>query len=205
MMRRNSCLLLGAVLAGTVLLPAAAQAKGSHLRFAQEQYAPGDHAVGRAEVETWKGSGQPEDGPYSVYLVRGRQPLWFGHLPSDAIQVGELHIGALLAPDTYRVKVAFEVPRVPDGPYEVWVCGARSGGTGCWLGFGDLVYGRIVVARESPADRTAAPHELAAPSTPQIPTRRVPFSWVVLALSGLATAVLAGALHAWRQRRRMSA
>lgn len=153
-MRRTSWLLLSGALAGVLIWPTAASAKGSTLRFTKEQYAPGDHAVAHAQVETWKGSGQPEDGPYTVYLVRGRQPLWFGHLPRRAIEVGELEIGALVASDTYRVKVSFEVPRVPDGRFAVWVCGNRSGGTGCLLGFGDLVYGEIVVASETGADST---------------------------------------------------
>lgn len=146
MMRRNAWLLPIVILAATLVLPPAGQAAGgSALRFGQDRYSAGEHAVAHARVETWKGSSQPEDGPYTVYLVRGRHSLWFGHLPRQAINVGELRIGRLVARDTYRVTVAFEVPRVPEGPYAVWVCGARSGGTGCWLGFGDLVYGQIVV------------------------------------------------------------
>ena len=135
---------------------------------------------------TWKGSGHPEDGPYRVYLVHGRQPLHFGHLPNDAIQVGELKIGAQLASDKYRVKVAFQVPSVPDGPYAVWVCGARSGGTGCWLGFGDLVYGQIVAARETEPGTTAAANELTATPTARRSSPRTVFPLLVITLAGLA-------------------
>lgn len=77
--RRTASLVLGALLAAAVLLPATAQAKGSKLRFDQEAYAPGERAVANAEAQTWPGSGnEPEGGPYWVYLVRGTQPLWFG-------------------------------------------------------------------------------------------------------------------------------
>lgn len=103
MNRRNACLLLAPLLAGTVLLPATAQATGSKLRFGEEAYVPRDHAVAHTELQTWPGSGnEPEGGPYVVYLVRGTQPLHFGYLPSHAIQVGELNIGTLLASDSTR-------------------------------------------------------------------------------------------------------
>ena len=46
-MRRGVSLVLGALLAGVVLLPATAQAKGSRLRFAEEAYAPSDRASRR--------------------------------------------------------------------------------------------------------------------------------------------------------------
>jgi hypothetical protein len=136
-----------------IRVPAVAAAKGSTLRFEERRYAPGERAVGRAEVETWKGSGRPEDGPYAMYLIRGRQPLWLGHLPSDAIRVGELDIGRLVANDTYRVRAAFHVPPIPDGRYAVWVCRAECGASKM---FGDLVYGRIVVARATEAALVAS-------------------------------------------------
>lgn len=51
------------------------------LRFPQDQYAPGDRAVSHAEVETWKGSERPEDGPYpdtpmrsAARLIQGLRP-----------------------------------------------------------------------------------------------------------------------------------
>jgi dipeptidyl aminopeptidase/acylaminoacyl peptidase len=166
-MRRAASLVLCALFAGAILPPGAAQAKGSKLRFAQESYAPGDRALAQAEVETWPGTGnEPDGGPYWVHLVRGTQPLWFAHLPRYAIRVGELHIGALVASDstseTYRVRVGFEVPRVQDGRYAVWVCRADCGAD---KGFGDLVYGHIVVARERRADPATAPHEPTGHST----------------------------------------
>jgi len=147
---RKALLFLAIPMAATLLFPGIAAAKGSILRFEQEQYAPGDHAVAHAEVETWPGSGEPQDAPFTVYLVDGG-PLWFGHLPTDAMPVGELNIGHQVPDktevgDTYRVSVAFEVPRVADGRYSIWVCAPAKGGKGCWLGFGDLVYGRLRVA-----------------------------------------------------------
>jgi hypothetical protein len=200
MMRGTAFLLLSALLTGVVLLPATAHAKGSKLRFVQETYAPGDRAVARAEVETWPGAGnEPDGGPCIVYLVRGTHPLHYGHLPRDAIRVGELDVGSLVAADTYRVNVAFEVPRIPDGRYAVWVCRAECGAN---TGFGDLVYGHTVVTRERRVDAALAPQELAAPSTPQGTTRRAGFPWTVLALAALAGAILAGGLYVrWSHRR----
>jgi hypothetical protein len=187
--RRGSSVLI-LVLPTLVLFAAEAQAKGSHLLFTREAYAPGDRAVAHANVETWKGSGRPEDGPFDVYLVRGSQPLWLGHLPSDAIHVAELEVGRLLqtrATDkTYRVRVAFEVPRVPDGTYAVWVCRA---GCGANKMFGDLVYGHIVVSREGGPSTTPAPHAPAAPSMGPRPTRRAALPWIVIALLGVAAIV----------------
>jgi hypothetical protein len=85
---RRRLLWLVVLLAGTALLPSEAYAKGSNLGFDEHEYAPGVRAVAHARVETWPGSGnEPEGGPYVVYLVRGAQPLWYAHLPSDAIPV----------------------------------------------------------------------------------------------------------------------
>lgn len=78
-----------------------AWAKGSSLRFEQDSYEPGDRAVAHAVVETWPGSGQPEDGPYAVYLVRSG-PLWYCYLLPGAPSVGELRIGQQL-PDKTEV------------------------------------------------------------------------------------------------------
>jgi hypothetical protein len=198
-MRRTVWVLPTAVLAGALLFPAVAHAKGSTLRFEERRYAPGERAGGRAEVETWKGSGRPEDGPYAIYLVRGRQPLWLGHLPSDAIRVGELDIGRLVANDTYRVRAAFQVPPIPDGRYSVWVCRAECGANKM---FGELVYGRIVVSRATEAAPTT-PQELAAPPTAHDPTRRAAFPRILVILSGLATALLT-VWFVLRQHRRMT-
>lgn len=197
-MRRNVFLLLVATLAGTILVPTAAEAKGSHLRFARDQYAPGDRAVGHADVETWKGSGQPEDGPFAVYLVRGTHPLHLGYLPGDALNVGELHVGRLLSSKptsaTYRVTVAFVVPRVPGGPYAVWVCRAKCGANKM---FGDLVYGQIVVVRDRSADAHASPDLVAPVATGLNPDDGIP--WLVVTLSSLAAAAGLGARSVWRR------
>jgi hypothetical protein len=189
MLRRNPTLLFIVALAGTLIWPSAANAKGSVLRFNHERYLPGEHAVAHAEVETWKGSGQPEDGPFTVYLVRSG-PLHFGFLPRDAIEVGELGIGGLVGVDTYRVTVAFNVPRLPSGRYSVWVCGARSGGTGCWLGFGDLVYGEIDVVRNPGPGPGPGPLESVTPSLARVATRRTVPPWSVISLLGVACALV---------------
>lgn len=184
--------MLAALVAVVVLPPATAQAKGSKLWFAQETHAPGERAIGRAEAEIWPGGGnEPEGGPYWVYLVRGNQPLWFGHLPSDAISVGKLNVGRPVGPHTYRVKVDFEVPRVRDGRYAVWVCRAECGAR---TGFGDLVYGSIVVARGSHLENDIAPVELAMPSFHKDATRKAGLGWVVLLLTGLSTAIASALL-----------
>jgi hypothetical protein len=185
--------------ATTFLIPGSAAAKGSKLRFEEEQYAPGDHAVANALVETWPGSGQPEDAPYTVYLIRGG-PLWFGHLPPDAMPVGELRIGDQVPDetevgDTYRVSVALNVPRVSDGRYSVWVCAPGEGGNGCLIGFGDLVYGRLIVSRGTEPDvmreldpqvATAAPQGVAGAA----PSPGGSIRWAGFALAGVAFAAL---------------
>lgn len=145
-----------------LLAPGFAAAKGSKLRFIEEQYAPGDRALAHAIVETWPGSGQPGDAPFTVYLVRGSHPLYFGHLPNRAIPIGMLRIGHQVLDrtevgDTYRVSVDFDVPRVSDGRYAVWVCAPANGGNGCWIGFGDLVYGHLIVARKTGGAASADP------------------------------------------------
>ena len=179
-MRRNICAFAAALSALTLLFPVAARAKGSSLHFSDGRHAPGELAAAEATVETWKGSGnEPGGGPYAVYLVRGKQPLWFGHLPRFAIRVGRLHIGDLTSDahgtgQTYRVTVAFKVPRVPEGRYAVWVCRA---GCGARTGFGDLVYGRLGVTRELRSSPTAAPSERAAPPlTRDPPGTRLPMA-----------------------------
>lgn len=191
--------MLGALVAGVALLPAAAHAKGSKLRFAEEAYAPGDRALAQADAKTWPGSGnEPGGGPYWVYLVRGTEPLHFGYLPRDAIRVGKLEIGRLVGTDTYRVKVDFDVPRVRDGRYAVWVCRAECGADS---GFGDLVYGYIVVARDRHSDAEAVPLELGTPSTPQDAAWRAGIPWIVVALAALAALILAVALFARKSHR----
>ena len=129
----------------------------------------------------------------------GTQPLWFGHLPRDAVRVGELHVGPPVNGDstgqTYRVRVGFEVPAVEDGRYAVWVCRAACGANS---GFGDLVYGHIVVARTGQPGDEDAPRELAVASAQSAagPTEDGGFPWSVVAPVVLASAVLAGAsLH----------
>jgi hypothetical protein len=203
-MRRSTSVLLGAVLMGIVLLPSAATAKGSTLHFADGEYAPGDLAVAHTTAETWPGAGnEPDGGPYWVYLVRGTQPLWYAHLPRDAVRVGKLRVGALLEDDstsqTYRVRVAFEVPRVENGRYAVWVCRAACGANS---GFGDLVYGHIVVGRTGQPHEDASGEPIAvAASRPQRPTERSGLPWSVVVSVVLASSALAGAWRHWRSRR----
>jgi hypothetical protein len=204
---RKSALLLSITAAVMLLVTGFAAAKGSKLRFDEEQYAPGDRAIAHALVETWPASGQPEDAPFAVYLVRGRQPLWFGHLPSRAIPVGELRIGHQV-PDTtevgdsYRVTVALDVPRVSNGRYAVWVCAPAKGGKGCWIGFGDLVYGRLIVARETGPAPSAEPDVEAVPQTPRAALSTSPgdsIPWVGLALAVAAVTALTALLVRRRQ------
>ena len=192
MTRRISALLL--VVATTGLVPGTAEAKGSALEFDEVRNAPGDRAAAYAIVETWPGSGQPEDGPYAVYLVSGGQPLWFGHLPDTAIRVGELRIEGSVADDRYRVTAAFEVPRIPDGRYAVWVCRKECGANSA---FGDLVYGRIVVDRD--AGGTASPSGR-EPTTGATPARTRAFPWAGAALSVVLALAVAGVMIGRRHR-----
>jgi hypothetical protein len=198
MMRKMVRLLTITGAATLLLVPGLAAAKDSTtLRFDKAQYAPGEPAVAHALVETWPETGQPEDAPYTVYLVRGR-PLWFGHLPTRAIPVGELRIGQRVPDktevgDTYRVTVAFDVPRVSNGRYAVWVCAPARGGKGCWIGFGDLAYGRLIVDRGGGFNLTTEPDAKAAPDTPKgaaAASRGGSLPWPGLALALVAVAAL---------------
>jgi hypothetical protein len=205
LLMRKSALLLSITAAVMLLVPGFAAAKGSKLRFDEERYTPGDRAIAHALVETWPGSGQPEDAPFAVYLVRGRQPLWFGHLPSRAIPVGELRIGRQV-PDTtevgdsYRVTVALDVPRVSNGRYAVWVCAPAKGVKGCWIGFGDLVYGRLIVARETGPASSAEPDVVSVAQPPRSTTSpgdSIP--WGGLAITVAAVTALTALLVRRRQ------
>jgi hypothetical protein len=189
-----------AVLAGSALLPSEAYAKGSNLQFGEREYAPGDRAVGHALVETWPGSGnEPQGGPYGIYLVRGTQALWYAHLPADAIPVGELRIGTLVASHgtskTYRVTVAFDVPRIRGGRYAVWICRAECGANS---GFGDLVSGGIVVVRRPRVDISEDQRDLSPRSQSSGPTGSVDFPWTVLGVVALVAAMMASAWHLHR-------
>jgi hypothetical protein len=193
LMMRNRVWLLS-ITAAAFLVPGLAAAKdSSKLRFEREQYAPGDQAVAHAQVETWPGSGQPEDAPFNVYVVRGR-PLWFGHLPTRAIPVGELRIGHRLQDntkvgDTIGVSVAFNVPQVSNGRYQVWVCAPAKGGKGCWIGFGDLAYGGLNVAAPVPSSATGRRPIPGAPEPPDTATSTegsLPRTGLALALVAVA-------------------
>jgi len=211
---RKRVWLLSITAAATLLVPGLAAAKDSTtLRFDKAQYAPGEPAVAHALVETWPETGQPEDAPYAVYLVRGR-PLWFGHLPTRAIPVGELRIGHRVPDktevgDTYRVTVAFHVPRVSNGRYDVWVCAPSKGGggKGCWIGFGDLAYGRLIVNRGGGFDFTTEPDAQAAHEAPKgvaAASRGGSLPGAGLAIAVVAVATLT-VLVVRRQHRRASA
>lgn len=149
-MRRLGFLAFGVIVV-TLLGPAGpVSAKGSSLRFERESYAPGETATAIATVDVWPASGQPEDGPYAVYLVRGQQPLWYGHLPNRAVHIGELDTRGLTPTRTrgtdtsiFNVKLTIEVPNIRDGVYAVWVCRKECGANS---GFGDLVYGLLVIS-----------------------------------------------------------
>jgi hypothetical protein len=198
-MRRRVWLL--SITAAALLVPGVAAAKdSSKLRFEREHYAPGDHAVAHALVATWPGSGQPEDAPFNVYLVRGR-PLWFGHLPTRAIPVGELSIGHRLKDNTkpediYRVSVAFDVPQVSNGRYAVWVCAPAKGTKGCWIGFGDLAFGGLNVAALVPSPAIGMrPIPGAAPEPPDTATTTEgSLTWAGLPLALVAVAAITALL-----------
>ncbi len=167
----SSCLLVSSA-------PAQADG-GTVLRFEQSSYAPGEHAIGRSEhVQTWPGTGEPDEGPFIVYLVPGKGPLWYGHLPDNAIRVGKLNIGDDLGEATYPVTAEFDVPDLADGPYAVWVC-ARE----CRLGFGDLVYGLLHVR--------AASRTTPQPTVDPLTTTKGGMSWKTLAPIGAVILLVA--------------
>jgi hypothetical protein len=127
-----------------------------------------------------------------VYLVPGKEPLWYGHLPENAIRVGRLHVGDALGEATYPVRAAFDVPDLSNGAYAVWVCAHE-----CRVGFGDLVYGLLHVR----AAITTKPEPTVDPSmttTGGMSWRAlVPIGAVILLMAvglGLAVGVLDGRL-----------
>jgi hypothetical protein len=113
-----------------------------------------------------------------VYLVPGKGPLWYGHLPDNAIRVGRLRIGDDLGDATYPVRAEFDVPDLTDGPYAAWVC-ARQ----CRLGFGDLVFGLLHVRAPS----TTTPEPTVDPLT----TTTGGMSWKALAPIGAVILLVA--------------
>lgn len=167
-----------------------AMAKGRGLRFSDNPYAPGEIAVGIATVHVWAGSGQPEDGPYAAYLVRGEQPLWFEHLPRTALSIGDLDTRGLEPVRTdsatealYEVRFSFEVPQVRGGAYQVWICRKECGSGSA---FGDLIYGSIRIEDDTVA---TAPEPMAPTSD-----GNGGGPWLVLGLGGLGVvgAILLG-------------
>lgn len=166
---------------------------GSSLQFAQSSYAPGEHAIGRSDhVQTWPGTGEPGEGPFIVYLVPGKGPLWHGHLPDNAVRVGKLHIGDDLGEPTYPVKVEFDVPDLSDGPYAVWVCGRE-----CRLGFGDLVFGLLHVRAATPTKPEATADPLTTTTGGMSWRALLPIGAVILLVAvglGLAIGVADGRL-----------
>jgi hypothetical protein len=131
-----------------------------------------------------------------VYLVQGRQPLWYGHLPADAIPVGELEIGKVRAGDTYPVTVTFDVPDVSDGLYSVWVCRKQCGANS---GFGDLVYGQLTLA--SSAEATVRPESPPADIHPASTRGSATSPWRPLGVATLLAVVSVMALLVMRHRR----
>ena len=195
--------LVSAVVAVAIVAAAGtAMAKGRGLRFEHDAYAPGEMAVGTATVHVWPGSGQPEDGPYAAYLVRGGQPLWFGHLPRTALSIGELDTRGLEPVRTdgareamYNVRFTFEVPEVRGGEYQVWVCRKECGSGSA---FGDLVYGPIRIADADSADPAATAPK---PTAPTSGSGGAP--WLVIGLAAVGV-VGAGYVVAGRRSRQLS-
>jgi hypothetical protein len=186
---------------GVVKGPLDAWAKGSALRFEEEEYAPGDRAVAHAIAETWPSSAGPENAPFNVYLTT-IGPLWFGHLPPNAPRVGKLLIGDQIPDrttdvgDTYRVSVEFTVPELSPGRYWVWVCNKECGANSS---FGDLVDGRLTV-KSSTAQVTARPRSILADLNP---SNRTPATtpWRTFGLPVLLAVGFGMLLVLWRRRR----
>jgi len=194
-MTRKATLATWLVVTGCLLvLSAPAEAGGgTSLQFAQSDYAPGEHAVGRSDhVQTWPGTGEPGEGPFIVYLVPGKGPLWYGHLPENAIRVGRLHVGDDLGEATYPVRAAFDVPDLSNGAYAVWVCAHE-----CRMGFGDLVYGLLHVRAARPSKPEPTVDQLTTTSGGMSWRALVPISAVILLVAvglGLAIGMLDGRL-----------
>lgn len=162
----------GSALAAAAWLIASAvpaSAGGSTWSFDAERYRPGELARGAAGI-AWEHNpqlGTPEDGPYVVYLADADRPgaAEGGRIPSDALRVGEVTIteGPVEERPGFRVgphgaTVAFVVPDVPDGRYEVLHCNVP-----CTTTLADLTYGFIEV--------DAGPDAAGAVASPVSPSR----------------------------------
>jgi len=191
---RRAMLVLLAV-AALIATASAAAADGTGLHFERRVYSPGERAVGHSRVHTCPYRGEPGEGPFRVYLVRGGQPLWYGHLPDNAVPVGLMKHGPNEGEGrdgVYDVTVPFRVPHIRDGRYQVWVC-SRD----CHQGFGDLVFGQIDVEAAStrvlPSD--APPVATAGASTTDT---------IILVAPVILIAIVAGIFLARHYRRRIS-
>ena len=170
-------------------------AKGSTLTFDSPKYEPGQQATGQADVQTWPGSGQEADGPFTVYLVKGKQPLWYRHLPKTAIEVGQL-TSVQRGRNSFRATASFEVPATEPGTYAVWACNEK-----CRTGFGDLVDGSITVDGSATGDGSASGANVEASSPSQVDSSP---PWVGIAVA-LALVIGAGVLMASLRRKRQHA
>ncbi len=170
-----SLVLAGALVASTDH----ATAGGSTWKLDRESYEVGDRVTGWAPI-AWEHNpdlGTPEDGPYFAWIARVGGEFGSGteaRLPERAVRVAELEVsldwydagGVKFGP--HHARLAFTVPELPQGQYQIWHCNEP-----CTTTLGDLTWGGFRIGpASSPEPVEAPPTPSAVPSTtaPSPPT-----------------------------------
>jgi hypothetical protein len=106
-------------------VPATAAASGGYtfLEFKREHYVPGERA--RATANIWVDfAWLDENGPFYAYLLPERLSIDPPKIPDEAIPLGSLTIVPVkkVGEPTARATLAFRVPEVSPGAYQVTLC-----------------------------------------------------------------------------------
>ncbi|MGH2573396.1 MAG: hypothetical protein ACRDGU_07945 [Actinomycetota bacterium] len=108
-----------------VFVPATAAASGGYtfLEFKREHYVPGELA--RATANIWVDfAWLDENGPFYAYLLPERLSIDPPKIPGEAIPLGSITIARAANGEdsTARATLAFRVPEVSPGAYQVTLC-----------------------------------------------------------------------------------
>jgi hypothetical protein len=174
--RFTVCALLGLVggIAAVSVGSPAAHAGGGAWWVDRDHYLPGEHASAWAALQ-WEltpGTGTPDDGPYTAFLVNvadveaGEQG-GHGLRPEGSIAVGEVaihpepYVIAGVNIGLHHATLEFTVPDVPFGLYGVVQCSAD-----CTKPLGDITGGVL----------TIGPASLLPPPPPLFPATTIPLT-----------------------------
>jgi hypothetical protein len=179
-----------------------ARAGGSTWTFDRDSYEPGDVAHGWAPV-FWEHNpdlGTPEDGPYLAFVAPVGPGFGFGAeatIPDGAVRVAEIQVhlepydagGVRFGP--HHATLAFTVPELAPGMYQVWHCNDPCTTTLGDLGWGSFWIGPVgdpVAVSPPPPDPSPSVASLSsgAPAARATGTR---LPWIA---GGLGVALVAG-------------